>query len=71
MRGIQIGDPSIAPFDVRLELFDERDRHYAVWINVGKGTKSALATQAEINAIVRSLHGIAEPEIAFNRSNRC
>ena len=62
MRGIQIGDPSIAPFDVRLELFDERDRHYELWINAGKGKESALVTQPEINAIVRSLHGIAEKE---------
>jgi hypothetical protein len=62
MRGIQIGDPTIAPFNVRLDLFDERDRHYALWINVGKGAKSTFVTQAEINAIVRSLHGIGEKE---------
>ncbi len=60
MRGIQIGDPSVAPFSVRLELFDMNDRHYELWFNAGKDAKSAAMTQAEINGIVRSLHGSRE-----------
>jgi hypothetical protein len=62
VRGFQMGDPAVAPFDVRLELFDKSDRHYSLWLNTSKGAISPSITQAQINAIVRSFHGPRETE---------
>ncbi len=60
MRGLQIGDPSVAPFNVQLELFDTEDRLYTVWLGPGKDANSPVMTQAEINGIIRSMHGSRE-----------
>jgi len=56
VRGLQFGDPSIAPFNVRLEVFDANDTHYKIWLSAGKDSKGAVLTQAEVNAVLRSIH---------------
>lgn len=60
MRGIQIGDPAVAPFVVQLNLFDREDHNFKLWLTAGKDAKAPVMTQTEVNAIVRSLHGARE-----------
>jgi hypothetical protein len=57
MHGFQIGNPAVAPFRVRLVLFDRNDRRYEVWINVHEGRVPVLS-QAEVNGIVASIRPI-------------
>jgi hypothetical protein len=53
--GFQRGDPTVAPYQVRLELFDSADRHYRISI----GSKAPFLTQAQVNAIVASIHPVS------------
>jgi len=62
MRGLQIGDPAVAPFDVQLNLFDRQDRNFKLWLTARKDAKTPVMTQAEVNAIVRSLHGTRDTD---------
>jgi len=58
MRGFQQGDPSVAPYCVRLDLFDKDDRHYK--ITFGEyAEQGPIVTQAAINAMVASLRPIS------------
>lgn len=56
VRGFQQGRPSVAPYCVKLDLFDSAGLHYEITIEPHKGRHAM--TQAEINAIVASLHAI-------------
>jgi hypothetical protein len=52
--GFQRGNPLVAPYQVWVELFDNTDRHYKIWITShGKGP---MFRQAEVNAIIASIH---------------
>ena len=53
VRGFQFGDPSVEPYVVSLELFDQKDRHYQLIIN-GQGLSHPIITQPQINALVAS-----------------
>ena len=53
-RGFQIGDPTIAPFEVRLDLFDRNDRHLEFDV-MGPEGHGQLLTQADINGIVAAI----------------
>jgi len=57
MRGFQFGNPSVAPYQVELNLFDRNDRRYKIIIT-GKKPAGQAITQAEINAMVASLRSI-------------
>jgi len=54
VRGFQFGDPDVAPYSVRLELFDNYDRHYQIVLN-GSHVNRAVITQSEINGLIASL----------------
>jgi len=57
LRGYQLGNPAAAPYDVRLVLFDRKDRRYAVLLH--RSEKNApFVTQSEVNAIVASIRPI-------------
>jgi hypothetical protein len=56
-RGFQQGDPSVAQYCVKLDLFDAADRHYQLTISQSPG---ARLTQAEINAVVASMRPISQ-----------
>lgn len=53
-RGFQEGDPSVAPYRVELNLFDNRDRHYQIVFS-GRDMRRPFLTQAEINSMIASL----------------
>jgi len=57
MHGFQIGNPALAPYRVRILLFDRNDRRYEIWINVHQGRVQVLS-QAEVNGIVASIRPI-------------
>jgi hypothetical protein len=52
MRGFQQGDP---PYKVTLNLYDAEDHHYKIFIDQQKNTSPPI-TQAQINALVASMH---------------
>jgi len=54
MRGFQLGDPSVRPFKVALDLFDKNDRHFRVNI-YSQDERHALISQAQINAMISSM----------------
>jgi len=54
LRGFQLGDPRVAPFDVKLTLFDENDRRYEFWL-AGRDRQRPTLSQAQINAFVNSI----------------
>ena len=56
-RGFQEGNPSIAPYDVVLDLFDSVDRHYQIAFSEADARHPFL-TQAEINSMSASLHSV-------------
>jgi hypothetical protein len=56
VRGFQFGDPNVLPSRVKLELFDEADRHYRIWIT-GKDKSTPCIAQAQINGLVASFRG--------------
>jgi hypothetical protein len=58
VRGFQFGDPNVLPSRVKLELFDEADRHYRIWIT-GKDKSTPCITQAQINGLVASFRGLS------------
>jgi hypothetical protein len=53
-KGFQIGDPDVAPYDARVDLFDAEDHHLAFEV-IGPEDHGRLLTQTEINAIVESI----------------
>jgi len=54
--GIQQGDPTTAPYEVKLDLFDRADRHYEMTLDAGR---DLALTQTAVNAIIASLRPIA------------
>ena len=54
LRGFQIGDPSVQPTRVELDLYDVNNRRYEIWIS----SKDRPVSQAQINAIVASMKPI-------------
>jgi hypothetical protein len=55
VRGFQYGDPDVAPYVVKLDLFDATDKHYEFHIS-GKDEDRPVISQAQINGLVASLH---------------
>jgi hypothetical protein len=55
--GFQEGNPEVAPYGVRLDLFDSNDLHYQFRI-VAKDSLKPILTQPQLNAIVASLKPI-------------
>lgn len=53
-RGFQIGNPSVAPYEAHLDLFDGADRHFKLDV-VGPEGHGQILTQADINGIVASI----------------
>jgi hypothetical protein len=69
VRGIQQGSPSIAPYQVILDLFDDAVRHYEIEIVRYQGRPDV--TQAQINAIVASIRPASQAsQIAQQQSNK-
>lgn len=60
MHGFQFGNPSTAPFRIRLDLFDRADRKYEISFHGAKLTHPVM-TQAELNAVIWSLRPIPYP----------
>ncbi len=54
LRGFQIGNPDVLPYEAHLDLFDQADRHFAFDVTGPKGHGQVL-TQAEINAVQVSI----------------
>lgn len=59
VRGIQQGSPAVAPYDVKLDLFDSADKHYEITMGPRMHDRPVV-TQAEINAMVASLRPISQ-----------
>jgi hypothetical protein len=57
MRGFQMGNPSVAPYEVVLDLFDQGDRRHEIRINNARADRPFIS-QSEINAIVASMKPI-------------
>ena len=57
--GFQLGSPSIAPYDVHLDLFDSADRYFAFEVTTGPNSSGRLLTQEEINAMVASIRPVS------------
>jgi hypothetical protein len=57
VRGFQFGEPNVPPYRVGLDLFDETDHHYRIWIT-GKDKSKPCITQAQINGLVASFRGL-------------
>ena len=57
LHGFQLGNPAIAPYRVRLDLYDAADQHYQFRIDP-KDRNRPILTQAEINAMVASIKPI-------------
>jgi hypothetical protein len=55
--GFQRGDPSVSPYKVWIELFDREDRHYRILVN--SRSEKPFIKQAEINAIIASIHPVS------------
>jgi len=55
LRGFQFGNPIVEPYVVQLDLFDHSDHHYRILITPSKQKKPVI-TQAQINAVVASIH---------------
>jgi len=53
-RGFQVGNPDVAPYEARVDLFDAADRHFEFDVTGPEGQGQVL-TQTEINAIVASI----------------
>jgi len=54
VRGFQVGNPDVAPYEAHVDLFDAADRHFALDV-IGPDGHGQVLTQAEINAIVASI----------------
>ncbi len=59
IRGFQLGNPNVPPYEAHLDLFDAADRHYALDVMGPEGHGQVL-TQEEINAIVSSIQPISD-----------
>ncbi len=55
LRGFQIGNPEVAPYEAHVDLFDTADRHFAFDVT-GPDGHGRVLTQTEINAFVGSIH---------------
>jgi hypothetical protein len=58
LRGFQVGDPAVRPFDVKLTLFDQNDRRYDFFLS-GRDRDHPVLSQAQVNAFVASIHPLA------------
>jgi hypothetical protein len=56
-RGFQEGNPSVAPYRVELNLFDNLDRHYQIVFS-DRDMHQPFLTQAEINSMIASLKSV-------------
>jgi hypothetical protein len=56
LKGFQFGDPQKLPMRVNLLLFDEKDRPIAITIAGPRDETEPVLTQAQINAIIASIH---------------
>ena len=56
VRGFQQGNPSIAPYNVRLDLFDSVGQHYEIKITP---RRAGAISQEEINAMMASLRPVS------------
>lgn len=54
LRGFQIGNPDVPPYELHSDLFDGADRYFVLEVSGPKGHGQVL-TQAEVNAIVASI----------------
>jgi hypothetical protein len=59
IRGFQQGNPSVAPYCVKLDLFDGADHHFQFKIDEYP-ERGPVITQAEVNAMVASLRPMAQ-----------
>jgi hypothetical protein len=57
MRGFQMGNPAVAPYEVTPELFDRDDRRHEITISRYRADRPFI-TQAEVNAIVASIRTV-------------
>jgi len=60
LKGFQLGNPSLPPYQVRLDLFDSSDRHYQIRVSP-TNDHGPIISQAQINAIAASIHQTASP----------
>ncbi len=68
MRGFQYGDPSVPPYVVKLDLFDGADKHYKIMVT-GKNQHRSVISQAQINALVASVHPLPSQVVSSSASN--
>jgi len=54
VRGFQIGNPDVAPYETHVDVFDAADEHFAFDVNGPEGHRQVL-TQREINAMTASI----------------
>ena len=54
--------PRLSMVPHALNLFDRQDRNFKLWLTARKDAKTPVMTQAEVNAIVRSLHGTRDTD---------
>jgi hypothetical protein len=59
IHGFQQGNPSVAPYCVKLDLFDAGDHHFQIRIDQYP-VRGPVVTQAEVNAMVASLRPAAQ-----------
>jgi hypothetical protein len=59
IRGFQLGNPNVPPYEAHLDLFDASDRHFSLDVMGPEGHGQVL-TQEEINAIVASIQPISD-----------
>lgn len=59
IRGFQQGNPSVAPYCVKLDLFDAGDHHFQIRIDQYP-VRGPVVTQAEVNAMVASLRPMSQ-----------
>jgi hypothetical protein len=58
LRGFQIGNPSVRPFDVKLALFDQSGRQYG-FVFSGRDCDHPILSQAQVNAFVASIRPVS------------
>jgi hypothetical protein len=54
LRGFQIGNPNVSPYEAHIDVFDAADRHFAIDVR-GSARHGKVMTQAEINSVLASL----------------
>lgn len=60
VRGYQLGDPNVPPYETHLDLFDATGRHLALDA-IGPSGHGQLFNQEEIDAIVASIQPRSQP----------